>query len=104
MDKLGFILSGMALVCIGIVLLTGWAWGTLSIYPEGLSTANAAAVAIIPQSIVVVTSLTLTVGVKVMSTNNALLRKMTAVETLGNITNICTDKTGLYGTYFLRAH
>lgn len=80
MDKLGVILSIVAVGCIAVVLLTGWAWNTFSIYPDGLRTATAAAVSIIPQSIVVVTSLTLTVGVKVMARKNALVRKLAAVE------------------------
>lgn len=74
------ILSIVAVGCIAVVLLTGWAWNTFSIYPDGLRTATAAAVSIIPQSIVVVTSLTLTVGVKVMARKNALVRKLAAVE------------------------
>eukprot|EP01113_Clastostelium_recurvatum_P050741 TRINITY_DN9683_c1_g1_i1.p2 TRINITY_DN9683_c1_g1~~TRINITY_DN9683_c1_g1_i1.p2 ORF type:complete len:358 (-),score=114.29 TRINITY_DN9683_c1_g1_i1:1906-2886(-) len=94
LDRLGAILCGVAGVCIGVVLLAGWAWGTWSTYPTGLRVAVSIAVAIIPQSIVVVVTLTLTLGVRSMSRQNALVRKLHAVETLGNITNICTDKTG----------
>eukprot|EP01113_Clastostelium_recurvatum_P038997 TRINITY_DN58_c0_g1_i1.p1 TRINITY_DN58_c0_g1~~TRINITY_DN58_c0_g1_i1.p1 ORF type:complete len:1037 (-),score=258.51 TRINITY_DN58_c0_g1_i1:49-3111(-) len=94
LDRLGVILSGLAVLFIAIVLLTGWAWGTWAVYPEGLRVAVSVAVAIIPQSVVVVVTLTLTVGVRTMAERHALVRKLNAVETLGNITNICTDKTG----------
>eukprot|EP01117_Protostelium_nocturnum_P013045 TRINITY_DN4839_c0_g2_i1.p1 TRINITY_DN4839_c0_g2~~TRINITY_DN4839_c0_g2_i1.p1 ORF type:complete len:758 (+),score=215.05 TRINITY_DN4839_c0_g2_i1:1-2274(+) len=94
LDRLGFILCGVALVCIAIVLLTGWGWGTFRVYPEGLRVAVSAAVAVIPQSIVVVVTLILTVGVKEMAKNKALVRNLNAVETLGNVMHICSDKTG----------
>eukprot|EP01117_Protostelium_nocturnum_P007386 TRINITY_DN2646_c0_g1_i1.p1 TRINITY_DN2646_c0_g1~~TRINITY_DN2646_c0_g1_i1.p1 ORF type:complete len:953 (-),score=274.91 TRINITY_DN2646_c0_g1_i1:128-2986(-) len=93
-DRLGFVLCGVAVVCIGLVLLTGWAWGTFQVYPEGLRVAVSVAVAVIPQSIVVVVTLILTVGVKSMAKNNALVRKLNAIETLGNVMHICSDKTG----------
>ncbi|PRP77844.1 Na+ P-type ATPase [Planoprotostelium fungivorum] len=94
MDKLGIFLCGVAVFCIGVVLLTGWGWGTFSVYPDGLRVAVATAVAVIPQSLIVVVTLILTVGIKSMAKQKALVRKLQAVETVGNVMHVCSDKTG----------
>ncbi|KAF4125450.1 P-type Na+/K+ transporter [Geosmithia morbida] len=51
-------------------------------------------IAIIPESLVAVLTITMVVAVTVMRRSNVVVRDMSALEALGNITNICSDKTG----------
>ncbi|KAK7208198.1 putative sarcoplasmic/endoplasmic reticulum calcium ATPase [Myxozyma melibiosi] len=51
-------------------------------------------IAIIPESLIAVLTITMAVGMKRMSKKHVIVRKLDALEALGGVTNICSDKTG----------
>lgn len=94
MNWLGITLAIVALIAVGCVLMGLWGWETLDTYPDGLQVAVATAVAIIPEALLPVITLCLTLGVRRMALKKALVRKLGSLEQLGNVSDICSDKTG----------
>jgi len=61
---------------------------------ESLLLSISLAVAAIPEDLPAIITITLSIGAKEMAKRNALVRKLSAIETIGRVNVICTDKTG----------
>jgi Ca2+-transporting ATPase len=92
-QKLGWIILAICgmVVVVGTVAQNNF---TIDIFIQMLIVGVALAVAAIPEGLPAVITVALSIGVIRMSKQNAIVRKLDSVETLGSTTVICTDKTG----------
>ena len=101
LDELGKMLSKMVLIiCVFIFVFNLFmargelGKNTLEVVLSTFMVAVSLAVAAIPEGLATVVTVVLSIGVTKMSQENAVIRKLTAVETLGCTQVICSDKTG----------
>ncbi|HHW78623.1 MAG TPA: cation-transporting P-type ATPase [Xanthomonadaceae bacterium] len=93
MAAFGKVLSVVILAMAAGMFLIGWLLH--GFHPDELFMAAIGfAVAAIPEGLPAILTITLAIGVQRMARRNAITRKLMAVETLGSVTVICSDKTG----------
>ncbi|MGG5343148.1 cation-translocating P-type ATPase [Enterococcus sp. AZ192] len=92
LNQLGKRISLIALGAAAIVFIIGQLQGEPLL--EMFMTAVSLAVAAVPETLMVIVTLTLAFGVQKMAKKHAIIRRLPAVETLGTANVICSDKTG----------
>ncbi len=92
LSQLGRALVVIVLVLCAVIVFAGWLRGNsfLKMLEVGISLAIAA----VPEGLPAVATMTLALGMQRMARKQAIVRRLSAVETLGSTTIICTDKTG----------
>jgi Ca2+-transporting ATPase len=92
LDRVGTMLARGAFVVVVIIVALGFMRGQPFI--EMLIFGIALAVAVVPEALPAVVTISLAIGVQKMVKRHALIRRLSAVETLGSTSVICSDKTG----------
>ena len=92
LDRVGSILAKAALAIVAVIIVLGVLRGQP--FLEMLLFGVALAVAVVPEALPAVVTISLAVGVQRMVKRNALIRRLPTVETLGSTSVICSDKTG----------
>ena len=92
LDQLGKLLAILGFAAALLMFLVGVLIGEP--LEDMFLTAVSLAVAVVPEGLPAVVTITLAIGAQRMLKRHALMRKLPAVETLGSVTVICSDKTG----------
>ncbi len=92
LDKLGQILALISLIVCAVIFVIGLCYGRGLM--DMFMTAVSLAVAAIPEGLPAVSTVVLALGVQRLARQNAIVRNLPSVETLGSTTVICSDKTG----------
>lgn len=100
LESLSKAIGVIGIVASAIVFYLSYGNGTNTF--ESFLLAVSLAVAVVPEGLPAVLTMTLAIGVKEMAKRKAIVRKLSAVEAFGSVTLICTDKTGTLTTNKMR--
>lgn len=90
-------LSKFALLLFALAILLAiivFAVSRFNISDEVLIYGICVAIAVIPESLIAVLTLTIAMGTQAMAKNNIIVRRLQSLEAVGGVTNVCSDKTG----------
>ncbi|MFB7886060.1 HAD-IC family P-type ATPase [Microbacterium sp. NPDC056057] len=93
LDSFGRVLTVVILGMAAVMMMIGRFLHGMP-FDELISAAIGFAVAAIPEGLPALVTITLAIGVQQMARHNAITRKLPAVEALGSVTTVCSDKTG----------
>ncbi|KAI2462963.1 potassium/sodium eff [Annulohypoxylon bovei var. microspora] len=90
LSKFALLLFALAIL-LALIVFSASLW---KIDDEVLIYGICVGVAVIPESLIAVLTISMAIGTKAMAKGNVIVRKLSALEAVGGVTNICSDKTG----------
>ena len=91
--KFGYAIT-TAIAILSVLLFSWGHWLGHMSFVELFQAVTGIAVSLIPEGLPALITITLAIGVQRMASRNAIIRRLPAVETLGSVSRICSDKTG----------
>jgi calcium-translocating P-type ATPase len=91
--KFGYAITAV-IALVGILVFAYGKWVKGMNFVELFQAVVGIAVSVIPEGLPAIITITLAIGVQRMAQRNAIIRRLPAVETLGSVSRICSDKTG----------
>ncbi|MCC8404343.1 HAD-IC family P-type ATPase [Paraburkholderia sp. MMS20-SJTN17] len=91
--KFGYVITAV-IACVSVLLFSWGHWLGHMSFVQLFQAIVGIAVSVIPEGLPALITITLAIGVQRMAQRNAIIRRLPAVETLGAVSRICSDKTG----------
>ena len=91
--KFGYVITA-AIAAVSVVVFLFGRWAREMPFVDIFQAVVSIAISVIPEGLPALITVTLAIGVQRMARRNAIIRRLPAVETLGSVSRICSDKTG----------